>query len=238
MHSLRVIVTTCKPYYWAIRPFSFLFNRYWSEQQPVVIAGYEPLDIELVDSQYCYDNFSFLSIDANTYPANRWSDGIIKLLHRLPDDYFVWMLEDMWLNRLVDWQSVESLAEYARGRDDILRIDLTTDRLYAHDPRYIPRHDRWGRIDIIASQPDWPYHVSLQAGIWNRSKLLAILQPGMTPWEFELQGQARLAGHSWQVLGTRQIPLSYALTLRGPTGISLDGLHPDDLDDLRQIGYV
>lgn len=232
MNSIRVIVTTCQPYYWAIASFAFMFNRYWSEQQPVLVAGYEPLELS-------WSNFSFHSIDHYTYPAERWSDGIIRLLHQIPDDYFVWMLEDMWLSRTVDWQAVESLADYARMRGDILRIDLTADRLYTHDPRYVPNFDHWGRLDLIASQPDWPYHISLQAGLWNRNKLLSILRPGLTPWEFELQGQGLLAGHThWLVLGVRQIPLSYALTLRGPGGLSLDGLSPRDVADLRQRGYI
>ena len=37
--SLRVFVTTSDRYLWALRPFAHLFNRYWSELQPVVVSA-------------------------------------------------------------------------------------------------------------------------------------------------------------------------------------------------------
>lgn len=231
---MRVFVTTCDKYNWMLRPFSYLFNIYWSEIQEVVIGGYNKPDFDLPP------NFTFHSIDTDSYPADRWSDGVTKFLLAMPDSHFVWMLEDMWLTRTVDHAVVTSLGDYARQDPSILRIDLSNDRLHSHDPRYIPDYDKFGRTNLIKSEVDWPYHMSLQAGIWERGKLLKILQPGWSAQECELKGSGVLYQHpDWKVLGTRQWPVQYTLTTRDgkQENLVLDGLPRDKVKEMQERGY-
>ena len=197
--DLRVLITTCNRYAWALEPFAYLFNKYWSEQQPVLVGGYAKPGFALPS------NFKFHSIDSTNYPPEKWSDGIIKLLNSMDDDVFVLMLEDYWLNRGVNHQAVESLGDYARNHREVLRIDLTTDRLYAGRMFDV---DTWGYLDIIETPPDTPYQWSTQACVVNRRHMLRCLQPGIAPWEFELQGND-LIPSGMRVLGTRQSPVHY-----------------------------
>lgn len=196
---MRVIVPTCDKYLWAVRPFAYMFNVFWSAQQEVLIGGFSEPDFELPP------NFEFMSIDDHSYPADKWSDGIIKLLNNIDDDLFVLMLEDYWLNRGVNHQAVESLAEYMRIHKGVLRTDLTTDRLYAGRMFDV---DTWGYLDIIETPPDTPYQWSTQACVVNRRHMLRCLQPGMAPWQFELGGNDMIPT-GLRVLGTRQFPVRY-----------------------------
>lgn len=213
---MRVVVPTCDKYLWAIRPFAYLFNTFWSEQQPVVVGCYKKPDFDLPS------NFEVLQIDKENYPAKRWSDGIMKLLTMIDDEVFILMLEDYWLNRGVNHQAVESLGEYARIHRGVLRIDLTTDRLYAGGMFDV---DTWGYLDIIETSPGTPYQWSTQACIVNRNHMMRCLRPGMAPWEFELSGN-ELIPTGLRVLGTRQFPVRYVnglgmgiRTLYNQTGI-------------------
>lgn len=197
---MRVVVPTCDRYLWALRPFQYLFNTYWSELQPVVIGGFSFPPFQL------RGNFQFVQIDRNEYPAERWSDGLIRLLTKfVEDDIIVLLLEDYWLCRGVNHEAVRALAEFMRGRDDILRIDLTADRLHSGKGVDVGYYGCW---DLLETSPDTPYQWSTQACLVNRRHFLSCLKPGLAPWDFELQGN-ELIPEGLRVLGTRQWPVRY-----------------------------
>ena len=56
MSDLNIYVSTSNEHLHAIKPFQFLFNKFWGENQNVTILGYRPPDIEL------YNNFKFVSL--------------------------------------------------------------------------------------------------------------------------------------------------------------------------------
>ena len=204
-----VYVLTSDPYLWAAKPFAYLFNIYWSSLQEVTIAGYSVPDFELYPK--C-DNFRFCQIDAVHYDADHWSDGLLRFLHApevKDQELFVLLLEDYWLTRTVDIQAIESLAEYMRLHSDILRMDLTTDRLYAGGMFDV---ESWGRLDIIETPFETPYQTSLQAGIWRKSLMFQVLDYGYSPWRFEIDTKPP---KELRVCGTRQCPIKYANIFKG-----------------------
>ena len=231
---MRVFVTVSDKTLWALRPFSYLFNCYWSSLQPVVVAGYTAPSFDLPP------NFTFYSIDTPCYPAEKWSDGIIKFLNDMPDEHFVWFYEDFWLRRTVNHAAVSSLYEYCQSHPNVFRLDLTNDRLFTHDPRYIPDYEKYGCIALIQSQSDWPYHHSSQCGIFRRDMFLNILRPGWTPWEFELKGAEILTNHpDWSVLGTRILPVDYAhVIVSGSNQLQLNGIPQHHIDYMIEQGWL
>ena len=81
----------------------------------------------------------------------------------MDDELFVWMLEDMLLTRTVDVRAVSSLADYMQQHPEVIRIDLTTDRLYAGaSPGQRPEYEYWGSLDL-RFQNDTQYGVLMQA---------------------------------------------------------------------------
>jgi hypothetical protein len=196
--SLRVYCLTSDKYRWALTPFAYLFNTYWSSLQPVVIGGFNPPLAPLPK------NFAFHSIARKNYPPEKWSDALIQFVSSMGDEYFVLLLEDYWLIRTVDVEGVRACYEYMKCRQEVLRMDLTGDRLYAGGMRDV---DSWGHYDIIETPVGTPYQMSLQAGIWNKRRLLDILSPGKTAWQTEIH---IAPPESMRVLGTRQWPVRYA----------------------------
>lgn len=195
---LRVFVEVSDKYLWALRPFSYLFNIYWSSLQPVVVFGYSPPDFRLPE------NFSFYQISPQNYPADKWSNGMINVLNNHSDSHFVLLLADYWLIRTVDVRGVSTCHEYVSNRNDVLRIDLTDDRQYNGDSRDI---DMWGSYDILETPFSSPYQMSTQAGIWNRELMLSLMRPDMSAWDVEIYTQPP---PSMRVFGTRQRPVRYA----------------------------
>lgn len=231
---MRIFCLTSDRYLNALKAFAWLFNRYWSEDQEVVVAGFKPPDFALPD------NFTFHSLgDMADYPVNKWSDALIKLLHDYTDDTFALFLEDYYLTRPVNRQAVRMLYDYMRQFRNVLKMDLCMDRLYAAG---MTDYNHCGYLDLIRSDPASQYQMSLFLGLWNRDLMLRFLIPGESPWEVELEGTPRVAraAHDVMVLGTRQAPCRITLAHRrgDPNELLLDGLAASDVEALRELGYI
>jgi hypothetical protein len=233
---IRVVVSTSDKYLWALKPFSFLFCKYWSELQPVIVAGYSPPPFELPP------NFEFHSIDSRPYPAQEWTNGLLKFFDHFQDEHFVWLLEDFWLRRTVNHSAVQILHDYAINHPEVYRIDLGTDRLFAKDNRFEPDYLRYGTLNLIQSRPDWEYTHSTQCGIFRRDKFIQLLQPNWSPWQFELEGAEILRAHEdWLVLGTRQIPVDYkhaVYKVDGKQVVDMEGIDPQHVEYIKSQGWL
>lgn len=188
-----------------LRASLHLLRKYWIGLMPrVIIAGYSHPKWELPDWA------EFWSIgDFKDYPAERWSDGLIRFLDHGPlrpaDSQLIVMLEDYFVLRDIDTNSIVLMSQYLRSRPDVLRMDLSTDRLYCQTVKEI---GCFGRMDIVETPPPADYQCSLQPAIWDRQKLRALLRPNESPWEFELLGTARANNQFyWSAVGTRQAPI-------------------------------
>lgn len=187
--------------------FAWLFNKYWSPDQSVVVCGFTPPAAPLPS------NFQFHSIGNFQYfPANRWSDALISVLENVAEEHFVLMLDDYWIFRPVNVPAVDILADYMRQFRYVLKTDLTVDRLYADPGKYHYGYNNYGHVahlDLIHSLPGSDYQMSLWGGLWNRDLMSRFLVSGETAQQIELNGTGRVnqAGSSVVVLGTRQAPL-------------------------------
>lgn len=207
--KLKVVCLTNDNYLWAVRPFAYLMCVYWSTQQPIVMGGFSYPRFRMTP------NVEYVQIATQNYPANKWSNGLIKLLNAIEDDHVVFVLEDYWLSRTVDLRGVDMCHKYIKDRDNVLRIDLTDDRQYAGGMIDV---ESWGCYDIVETLHGTPYQFSTQAGIWNRQLLLSLLKDGRTAWETEIDTQPPA---DMRVLGTRQCPIRYANSmLRGKLQLS------------------
>jgi len=203
---MDVIVFTCDKHLWAVKPMAWLFNKYWSPDQRVIVVGYNTPDFDLPR------NFAFYSVSTKEYPADKWVDAALEFFSDYTSEHFVLFHEDYWLTRKVDVGGVHELHKLCMGDRNILRLDLTGDRLYAggmHDTGY------WSRFDLVEA-PQSQYQMSHQACIFNTELYTQVLKmlPGdaHSAWNVELQGTTivNAQGNRMRVYGTRQWPVRYA----------------------------
>lgn len=203
---MRVICITSDRYLWAMKPFSYLFNCFWSELQEVTVVGYSFPKFDLPP------NFVFRSVSANDYPPEKWSDALIKVLNTIHDNLVTILLDDYWLCRTVDHRGIITLCEYMENRPQVLRMDLTCDTLHVNgDARAADFVEYYGHYDLFEKKPDKAYRMSLQASIWNKDRMLTILENGRTPWQVELHSHVP---DDYIVLGTHQWPVRYANAIK------------------------
>jgi hypothetical protein len=214
MFKYDVVVVTTDKYTWALQPFAYLFNKYWSQNQHVTVVGFTKPSFAL---PY---NYTFCSVAPEELPKDRWSDGLLRFLHHYDQKHFVLMLEDYWLRQMVEPHHVGLLIHYAQSRNNVARIDLTSDRQFAGGVKDI---GKYMHFDMVETPYGTPYQISLQAGIWNRDLMIESLPPNISPWHWEMHHQTK-----YRVLGTKQRPVRYINAVR--QGI----LDADQIDQLTE----
>jgi hypothetical protein len=146
---------------------------------------------------------------------------LIKYLHSIPQQFVIIMLEDYWLTRDVNLPAIDYALEYMMQYRSILRVDLTTDRLYAGG---VKQHDTYRWLDFVQADHS-PYEMSLMPGLWNKKLLLDILEPGWSPWDVETIGTNKVNESEMVVLGTRQNPITFVNGMRDHTeDVNVNGI--------------
>jgi hypothetical protein len=229
-----VFVFTSDKYLKSLHGFSYLFNKYWGDDQKVLAFGFSQPEFSLPS------NFEYHSIGKQEdYPINKWSNAIISVLQNTdPAQRPIIMLEDYWITRPVNVDVVNAMWVYMRSTVDVLKLDLMTDRLYSQG---MTDYGNVGFIDIIKSDPTSAYQMSWMTGLWNPTLLLKYLIPDETPWDVEIYGTPRVAAEPQTlVLGTRQFPVRHILAHRGgdSSKFMLDGLAQADIFELRKMGVI
>jgi len=230
----RVFVTTSDKYLLALRPFAWLFNKYWSPEVEVIVGGFTPPSFSLPS------NFHFMVLgEQEKYPVDRWSDAFIRMVEYLGDEIFAFMLEDYWITEPVDLRAVQMLYDYMRQFRYVIRMDLTTDRMFAGGAQ---PYGKVEDIELVKSSPGSPYHMSLMTAFWRTEHLMKILVPHESPWDIEIKGTTRLSafGDTMLVLGTKVAPVKHCLAFRAdqPGKLLLDGLKAEDIDEMRNLGLL
>jgi len=225
------VVSVSDKYLWSLMPFAYLFLKYCGNDVRVDVAGYTQPKFSLPS------NFHFYSIDTPQYPKEKWVDGFLKFLYVYNEPYFVLLLEDYWLCRNIDKSGIDLLREFMKVREDIVRIDITGDRLYAGNMRDV---GYWDRFDIVEA-PGSPYQMSLQAGIWNKNKLIEILEylpvGKRSAWDVELEGTSYFNAHNMIVYGTRQMPIRYVNGMNNAKSdkVNYTGFTPEDAEMVQNL---
>jgi len=240
--NFPVYVFTSDNYMHALRPFSYLFNKYWSPKQRVIVGGFSYPNFELPP------NFQFYSIGKmEDYPASRWSNAVIEFLQHFKDPIFCLMLEDYWITEPVKITEVNMLSDYMRQIGYTIKADLYTDRRYAGG---VADYGMCGHIPLVKSDPNSAYHMSLMCGLWNRNNILKVLIPDETPWQVEISGTTRLSSFgddlivigtkSWESSNEKLCPVRHTLALRGgdSSNLLLSELHGEDVEILKELGMI
>lgn len=200
--KMEVVVLTSNAYLHCLPPFAYLFNKFWSINQPVKVARYEHRPRHLPT------NFSNFAI--GNQADYTWSSGLMKYLQYHNGELILLMLEDYFLDSSAHQPNIKMAWDYMLQHSEVAKIDLTNDRLKV-------AHSDYDAI-FIQSANDAPFLTSLQAAIWRKDFLLKALNPDESPWQFEKRGTKRVMKEKPLILGFRQPPMSYVNAIGGEGG--------------------
>lgn len=243
MH-VRTLILTSDPGNWCLQPMAYLWNKYVGKDWPVTVAGFSALDFELPD------NFEYVSLGKFAdFPVDRWGDALYQAVELVGNEPFIFLLEDFWPVRHVDRTAILLLKDYLlqEKNTDVLRIDLTADRLNAIGTNGPAARDleSVGHLDIIEALPPAAYQMSTMAAIWRPGHLRSLIERFETPWEFEIQGSTRVNQSGFRVLGTRNFPFRHTIAVqKGRPDFEAAWMVPpapvrrEDIEEMFEIGIM
>ncbi|OGN29993.1 MAG: hypothetical protein A3A33_01570 [Candidatus Yanofskybacteria bacterium RIFCSPLOWO2_01_FULL_49_25] len=152
-------------------PFFTLFFRYWPDC---------PFPVYLITNQKKYRNVRVRSLAIGE--DRDWARNTRAALASVPEDYFVWLLDDCFFMKPVDSGHIMRLLEFLKTRH------AATIRLFPAPPpdESFPNDLNIGRISKDADN-----RISLGGGLWNKDSMLALIRDGENPWQTEINGTIR-----------------------------------------------
>jgi hypothetical protein len=216
LRELKIYVSTANQYLHLIKPFSYLFNKFWKRDVQVTVLGYNEPTFKLLN------NFNFVSLGKQEGGSKMWSTDLRKFFESINDEFFVYTLEDLFIAlpvNLIIFDNLVSLLD----NDKVGRIGLTNDM-----PR--GKHNilkSYKKYDIIEREQEERYRLGLTWSIWNREYLLKYLEPNIEPHEFELQGSAKSKNDGYRILGTKKEYCLYHCAVVRKGNIKMMYTHPD-----------
>lgn len=190
--DIKIYIVACDKYRWLLKPFCYLFNKFWGKDKEVVILGYELPDFDLPD------NFTFESMGEDPGPDN-WSNGIINYIKNTTDSHFILALDDMALVGDVNFEKLDKLMEYCQN-DKVGRICLIRDTVNRTHKLFETIDDDFS---IIEATQDVDYRISTCWSIWNKDYFLKNIESNISPWTFEGEASKKAMWDGYHILGTK-----------------------------------
>ncbi len=168
---VTLLVPSCDRYSDVWAPFFALLRRNWPDCPFRVVVGSNHLPCAEPGAEaLCIGD----DVD--------WSRGLRAMVEAIDTPAVLVVLEDFLLRRRVD------TAEVLARVDDFFALDAAYLRMRPFPPPDV----RLARYPAVGeSEPGAPYRSSMQAALWRRDDLLALLRDGENPWEFEVHGARR-----------------------------------------------
>ena len=219
--SYKIILLGTHEYNWLLNPFMFLFRKYWGSGKIVYITD------KVIDDIDCMQVPAY---SEGVWNWHQWfSNGLVSICEYYKDELLVVFLLDHWLNRPVNLNYVNQLAEYMHQHDNIIRGNLTVGTCLDNYGKII---DTYKDLDIV-SVPSHHRHCSFGGGItfcpsiFNANNLLKVLGNHWSFHDTEKLGTESM--NNLKSIGTKQ-PILYrthAMYHQKRNTVSLVGLNDD-----------
>jgi hypothetical protein len=163
---MKIIVLSCSKNEDTFLPFCHFMERYYPEHPEVI---------------YFTDGIinPFYKTIAVKNELATWTKGFREFLNQIEDDYVLLMIDDCFIRKPVDRAKIE-FAEVIIGREENVAC--------------MNFEKSWDKNDVYTEYVGWKkrqhgseYEVSLMCGIWDRKKLLHVVDRDCNPWTIELQ---------------------------------------------------
>lgn len=207
---MKNIVVASNDYVNVLPGFAYLFNKFYPNQE-VTVVRYDVRPPKLPE------NFKQFAVGQQSNYS--WSGGLKHYLEQIDDEFVLLMLEDYYLDRPVDAGIIQTFKNFMQYQPSIVKFDLTDDRLKVDHKPYIQtfESDEIYYENIVVSDNNAPFLASVQAAIWRRDFLIAILNNKDDAWQFEKNKRTKkyLTDHKAVILGCVNPPMSYINAVGG-----------------------
>lgn len=193
MKKVKVYIPTCDGYLWLIKPFMFLFNKFWDDSIEVVYLGYNPPNFDLPS------NCSFVSL-GNDDNLKNYSNDLRNYFLSIDDEYVIITTDDTFLVDYVDINLYNTMLKYLNINKKVGRVSLTRD-LITRPHYYLDNIDGF---NIVNASPNSEYRISVMWSMFKKDFLVELLQPNRTPWTLETEGTQQSKDGKYDIISFSQ----------------------------------
>ena len=166
---MKIIVMSCDKNEDTFEPFHYFLEKYYPNH---------PEAIYFTESV----NNPFYKTISVKHELSDWTRGVREFLSQVDDDRVLLMIDDLFIREPVDTK----------------RIDLAEEILDWSQAACLNFEKSWDKNDKFTEYVGWKrrehgseYEVSLMCGLWNKEKLIHVLDRNCTPWEIELKQEPK-----------------------------------------------
>jgi hypothetical protein len=191
MKKIKVYIPTCDNYLWLIKPFMFLFNKFWDKSIEVVYLGYNPPNFPLPS------NCKFISLGKDDN-LKHYSNDLRKYFESIDDEYVIMTVDDTFLVDYTNVNLYNTILKYLEVNKKVGRVGLSRD-LATRSHYHLDTIDG---IEIVNASRDAENRISVAWSLYKRKFLIKLLKPGRTPWTLESEGTIQSRSEDYNIIST------------------------------------
>lgn len=161
---MKILVCSCDKNEDIFYIFYHCMEKYWKNHPEIIYAT------ESIKNPY-YKTISY------NIPLENWTTRIRKTLQEINDDKILLMIDDCFIRNNVDEKRIEYIKDKLTGNIAMFNFEKSFDV-----------NDEKTDIEGFKKRKHGSsYEVSLLCGLWQKEKLIKILERNTNPWEIELK---------------------------------------------------
>ena len=117
----------------------------------------------------------YRTINVKVEDLNHWTTGFREFLNQIPDEQILLMIDDCFIRCPVDEKRVEEASRILKGNIALMNFEKS-----------------WDESDLPTEYKRWKkrrhgsrFEVSLMCGLWQKDKLLKVVERDCDPWTIE-----------------------------------------------------
>lgn len=139
------------------------------------IEKYYPTHPEIIYATETVKNPYYKTICKN-YPLEKWTKRIRETLAEIDDEQILIIMDDFFIRQPVDTKRIKYASECLKNNIAVFSFEKSFDKNDEETPYK----------DFKKRQHGSPYEVTINCGLWQKDKLMHVLDRDSDPWDVEL----------------------------------------------------
>ena len=205
-NRIKIYISTSDKYHNCLLPFAYLFNKFWGDEQEVIILGYKIPNFKLPN------NFSFVSLGEQRGPKY-YSEDLRIFFSTLKEEFFIYTMEDQFILDYVNKNLINRFIKLISQEPKMGRICLTNSIYQTiHSGKSFHQYKE---TDLIKLTDNSNWRITCEWSIWKKDYLIKYLEGNLTPWEFEQQSFSQAKNDGFDIIGSKnKVAIRHAEAIR------------------------
>ena len=165
---MKILVLSCDKSEDTFDAFHHCIEKYYPDHPEIIYAT------ETIKNPY------YKTICHNE-PLERWTKRIRETLNDIDDEQILIIMDDFFIRQPVDTKKIEYLSKQLKGNIAV----------FCFEKSYDENDEETDVIGMKKRQHGSDYEVSINCGLWDKNKLIDVLERDSDPWDIELNQDNR-----------------------------------------------